>query len=147
MLRSRTSWLPKLRPDQKPKLVADPMGRGRMLIPSPLLVAREISRVRKGRVITAATLRERLARRAGADRTCPLTTGIFLSIVAGAAEEQLAAGKRPVAPYWRVVAEGGILNPKLPPGAVRQAVHLRAEGHRVRKDRGRATWRVLAVPR
>lgn len=130
------SWIPKLRPDQEPKLVADTQGRGTMLIPTPLLVAEELRRVRRGRLITPAALRERLAARFGAARTCPLTTGIFLSIVAGAAEEQIAAGKRPVAPYWRVVDERGRLNPKFPPGTDRQAVHLRREGHVVRRSKG-----------
>jgi len=90
-----------------------------MPVPTPLLVAEEVRRVRKGRLRTPRDLRERLAPRAGADVTCPMTTGILLSINAGAAEEQIAAGKRPVAPYWRVVGEDGRLNPKWPPGPAR----------------------------
>ncbi len=113
-----------------------------MLVPTPLLVAEEVRRVRKGRLLTPGKLRERLAARTGADVTCPMTTGIFLSIIAGAAEEQLAAGKRPVAPYWRVVGEDGRLNPKWPPGRARQAERLRQEGHRVSRDRARDSWSV-----
>ena len=142
MMRTRTSWLPKLRPDQQPKLVNDPRGNGRMLVPTPLLVAEEVRRVRKGRLLSTQELRERLAEHSGADITCPMTTGIFLSILAGAAEEQLAAGKRPVAPYWRVVGDDGTLNPKWPPGPARQAARLRAEGHRVVRDRTRDVWSV-----
>lgn len=141
-MRTRTSWLPKLRPDQEPKFVQDPRGKGRMLVPTPLLVAEEVRRVRKGRLLTPGELRERLAARIGADVTCPMTTGIFLSIIAGAAEEQLAGGKRPVAPYWRVVGEDGRLNPKWPPGPARQAERLRQEGHRVSRDRVRDSWTV-----
>lgn len=141
-MRTRTSWLPKLRPDQEPKFVQDPRGKGRMLVPTPLLVAEEVRRVRKGRLLTPGELRERLAARLGADVTCPMTTGIFLSIIAGAAEEQLAGGKRPVAPYWRVVGEDGRLNPKWPPGPARQAERLRQEGHRVSRDRVRDSWTV-----
>jgi hypothetical protein len=142
MMRSRTSWIPKLRPEQEPKLVKDPHGKGRMLVPTPLLVAEEVRRVRKGRLLTSRDLRERLAARTGADVTCPMTTGIFLSIIAGAAEEQLATGKRPVAPYWRVVGENGRLNPKWPPGPERQAERLRREGHRVSRDRVHGSWSV-----
>jgi hypothetical protein len=122
--------------------VKDPHGTGRMLVPTPLLVAEEVRRVRKGRLVTSRDLRERLAARTGADITCPMTTGIFLSIIAGAAEEQLAAGKRPVAPYWRVVGDNGRLNPKWPPGPERQAERLRREGHRVTRDLVHGSWSV-----
>jgi hypothetical protein len=142
MMRTRTSWIPKLRPEQEPKLVKDPHGTGRMLVPTPLLVAEEVRRVRRGRLVTSRDLRERLAARTGADVTCPMTTGIFLSIIAGAAEEQLAAGKRPVAPYWRVVGDNGRLNPKWPPGPERQAERLRREGHRVTRDLVHGSWSV-----
>ena len=141
--RARVPWVTKLRPDLNPKVVASPRGRGTMLVPTPLLVAEEIRRVRRGRLVTSAELRARLAARLGADQTCPLTMGILLHIVAGAAEEQLAAGKRPVAPYWRVVDEKGMLNPKIPPGPARQAFHLKREGHVVRCMKGSGRWQVV----
>jgi hypothetical protein len=132
-MRSPKPWAPKLRPDQQPKIVHD--RRGRMLVPAPMLVARALRRVATGRLITAAQLRDRLAREADADLTCPLTTGIFLSIIAGATEEALASGRRAVAPYWRVVDPDGSLPPKFPPGPRAQASHLRAEGHRIVRGR------------
>jgi hypothetical protein len=144
---SRVPWVTKLRPDLKPKVVPDPRGHGTMLVPTPLLLAEEIRRVRSGRLVTPAELRDRLARRFGADRTCPLTMGILLHIVAGAAEEQLAAGKRPAGPYWRVVEEKGFLNAKWAPGPERQASHLRREGHQVRKVSGAGRWRVVGPSR
>jgi hypothetical protein len=129
VMHSRTPWRLKLHPEQFPHVVLDP--RGRMLVPTPMQVAQALRRVRWGRLITPAQLRARLARQAGADFTCPMTTGIFLNILAGATEEALAEGRRPVAPYWRVVDDRGGLPPKFPPGPARQAVHLRAEGHQV----------------
>ena len=129
VMRSRTPWRLKLHPEQLPKVVPD--ARGRMLVPTPLQVAKALRRVPRSRLITPALLRARLARQSGADFTCPMTTGIFLSILAGAAEEALARGGRPIAPYWRVVDDRGRLPPKFPPGPGRQAAHLRAEGHRV----------------
>ena len=139
---TRTPWRTKLRPEQKPKLVEDPKGRGRMLVPTPLLVAAEIRKVRRGATITPAELRERLAQRCGADVTCPLTTGIFLSIVAGATEDDRAAGRRLTAPWWRVVDEKDRVSEKVPPGPDRQAELLRAEGHAlVRQGRARR-WTV-----
>jgi hypothetical protein len=136
--RSRVPWVEKLRPDLKPKVVTNPWGPGRMLVPTPLLIAAELRKVRRGHLITVARLRDRLARNAGAEATCPLTTGIVLHIVAGATEERLTAGGRPTAPYWRVVGPKGELNPKWPPGAGRQARHLRSEGHRIVRRGG--TW-------
>lgn len=133
MMRSTKSWLPKLRPDQQPKVVRD--RRGRMLVPAPMLVAKALRRVPSGRLITAEQLRERLARAARVDLTCPMTTGIFLSIIAGAAEEEIAAGRRPVAPYWRVVRSDGSLPEKFPVRRGVQSAHLRAEGHRIARGR------------
>ena len=141
--RPRVPWVAKLRPELKPKVVASPRGRGTMLVPTPLLVAEEVRRVRRGRLVTPAELRRRLAIRFAADQTCPLTMGILLHIVAGAAEEQLAAGRRPVAPYWRVVDEKGALNPRIPPGSDRQAAHLRREGHLVRRMTGSGRLQVV----
>lgn len=131
-IKSRKPWKVKLNPDQLPRVVQ--ARQGRMLVPSPMLVAESLRRVPTGKLITPAQLRARLARKAGVDITCPMTTGIFLSIVAGATEEALAEGRRAVAPYWRVVDEKGRLPPKFPPGRPRQAEHLRAEGHRLTRD-------------
>ncbi|HYM60375.1 MAG TPA: hypothetical protein VEZ11_05735 [Thermoanaerobaculia bacterium] len=139
-MNSRKPWEEKLKPEQQPHLVEDSRGRGLMLVPTPLIVAAEIRRVARGRLITPEALRDRLAKRYGAAFTCPMTTGIFLSIIAGAAEDQLARGSRPVAPYWRVVQTSGVLNPKWPPGPDRQASHLRAEGHRL--ERATRGWRI-----
>lgn len=139
----RVPWVTKLRPELEFKLVPNPRGHGTMLVPTPLLVAEEIRRVRRGRLVTPAELRARLARRFGADQTCPLTLGILLHIVAGASEERLAAGKRAIAPYWRVVEGTGKLNPKIPFGPSRQAMHLRREGHVVRRVIGLEQWQVV----
>ena len=125
----------KLRPEQKIDLVDNPRGPGKMLIPTPMLVAEEMRKIRKGQLKTPSAIRESLAMKNGAQVACPMTTGIFINIVAGAAEEDIAAKRKPVAPYWRVVPENGRLNPKLPYGEERQAKHLRAEGHKVTRDK------------
>jgi alkylated DNA nucleotide flippase Atl1 len=62
--------------------------------------------------------------------------------VAGAAEEQIEAGKRPVAPFWRVVENDGTLRKRNPAGPAVQARHLRQEGHRVTRAKGKEIWRV-----
>lgn len=135
MMRSKAPWTSKLRPEMEPKVVKDPRGRGMMLVPTPLLVAEEISRVEAGHLITPSRIRSRLATRFNADVTCPLTTGIFLNIIAGAAEEQMERGETPVAPYWRVVDEDGTLREKTPFDPERQALRLKEEGVETRQGK------------
>jgi hypothetical protein len=71
-----------------------------MLIASPLEIGKVIRNVPAGNVMTLPDLRHHLALRFQADYTCPLTTGIFLRILADAAEEEAGTDN---CPYWRVV--------------------------------------------
>ena len=137
MKRSRVPWTAKLRPEMKHEIAPDPKGRGQMLFPTPLLVAEEIATIPKGHLVTISELRGRLARRYRADLACPLMTGIFYNLIAGAAEEQIFDGAQPLAPYWRVVLDNGTLSPKTPSGPHTQAGHLRREGHSVQTVRGK----------
>ena len=139
MKRGRVPWVQKLRPEMKQEIVADPKGRGQLLLPTPLLIAQEISTVRPGHLLKVSVLRAQLAARFGADLTCPLMVGIFYNIIAGAAEEQISAGETPLAPYWRVVPDNGTLSPKTPAGPERQAEHLREEGHIVEMVKDKLT--------
>ena len=92
-------------------------------------------KVRKGKLATVRQLRERLATQFNTDSTCPMTLGIFLMIVAQAAEEDSQAGSKRIAPYWRVIKADGSLNPKFPGGVKAQAAHLKEEGHRIIADK------------
>ena len=141
MTQTRKPWVSKLRPEMAPKIVEDPRGRGKMLVPTPLLVAEEIRKTKKGELVTPGEIRSRLAERFKANLTCPLTTGIFINILAGAAEEELKEGKSVTAPYWRVVSEEGYLSEKTPPGPELQAQHLKKEGRNV--ERVKNKWRVV----
>lgn len=132
-LKSRIPWREKLEKPQQPKLVKVPpkmarFGKGTMLIPTPRLVDELLRRIPKGKLVTIGEIRKRLAADFAADVTCPLTTGIFVRIVAEAAEEDRANGRQRVAPYWRVIKDDGSLNPKFPGGGQLQAQHLRREG-------------------
>jgi hypothetical protein len=117
------------------------LGPGKMLIPTPLEVDAEIRTAnKKGKLITTAEIRDRMARRHGAKLTCPLVTGIFVRVSAEAAEEDRAEGKTRITPYWRVIQEDGSLLEKIPGGAEAQAKLLRSEGHEI--DRTRKAPRV-----
>jgi alkylated DNA nucleotide flippase Atl1 len=131
------SWRQKMENAREAKVVAIPpkmqkrFGTGKLLIPNPFDLEALIRKVPRGKLITQAQLRQELAGAAGADLACPITTGIFLRIVAEAAAEAASAGKSRVTPYWRVVRDDGRLFEKLPGGPVEQARHLEAEGHRI----------------
>ena len=143
MMSNKTSksWREKLEKDIRPKLVNVPekwakrIGHGKMLVPSPLLVDTVIKRVAKGKLATVNNIRDYLADKYKADMTCPLTTGIFLNIAANTAEEDKAKGKTKITPYWRVLKEGGFLNPKFPGGVKRQASYLKQEGFEILKGK------------
>ena len=126
-----------------PKVVEGPpkwekrFGGRRVLVPTPLLVDGLIRKVRKGKLVTVRRIRERLAKDFNAEATCPLTTGIFVRIVAETAEEDLQAGKKRVTPYWRVVRDDGSLNEKFPGSVEEQAARLREEGHLIETGKGK----------
>jgi hypothetical protein len=131
--RSRVPWREKMERPQEPKLVQVPpkmsqFGKGMMLIPTPKLVDEIVRQVARGRLVTVGEIRRKLAADFSADLTCPLTTGIFVRIVAEASEEDRANGRKRVAPYWRVIKDDGSLNPKFPGGEQLQARYLRGEG-------------------
>jgi len=142
MARAQKSAREKLEREGLPKVVDDPRGRGRMLIPKPLDVDALVRRVQRGKLATVDQIRERLAIDAQADLTCPLTTGIFLRIAAEAAEEDLERGETDITPYWRVVKGDGSLNEKLPGGVEAQADRLRNEGHSIELSKGEKPPRV-----
>jgi len=130
-------------PKGLPKIVRGPakwektFGGRRVLIATPLLVDREIRKVKKGKLTTVNQIRARLARDFKADSTCQITTGIFIRIVSEVAEEERRMDKKKVTPYWRVLREGGYLNEKYPGGTKVQAVHLRKEGHAILPSKGK----------
>ena len=147
-MRLRRSWREKLEKAPAPKIVRIPpkmqkrLGKGTMLIPSPLDVDARIREAGRGRLVTQPQIRGDLARACGADVACPITTGIFLRIAAEAAEEDRRAGKKRVTPYWRVVRDDGSLIEKFPGGVEAQAARLIAEGHAIEPGRGSRPPRV-----
>jgi len=143
MVKTRKSWRAKLEKEQEPRVVDVPpkmakrFGTGKMLIATPLLVDALIRKVEKGKLVTIRQLRERLAKDFKVDSTCPLTTGIFVRIVAETAEEDLRMGRSDITSYWRVIRDDGSLNEKFPGGVEAQAAHLEGEGHIIEPGKGK----------
>lgn len=106
-------------------------GSGTLVVPAPLEVDEVMRAVPKGKLTTIDQIRTALAKKHQVDVACPMCTGIFAWIAAHAAEEEKAAGKKKITPYWRTLKNGGELNQKYPGGAAGLKKLLAAEGHRV----------------
>jgi hypothetical protein len=136
------SWKSRLRPERQARIVLDPQQGDRVLIATPLAVAAEIAAVPSGELLTFAELRERLAQRYGADRSCALTTGLFASIVAGATGEDLRAELTPRWPVWRLIGNDGRLAGHWALDARYRAARLHEEGHTIARQG--SAWKVIA---
>jgi hypothetical protein len=147
-MKTRKSWREKMETDQEPKIVKLPpegwarMGGRTMLVSTPRDVDALMRKIPKGKIITSALLRQKLAGDFGAECACPTSTGIFVRIAAEAAEEDRAAGAKRITPYWRVIAKDGGLNEKFPGGVKAQAENLKAEGFQIEPSTGKKPPRV-----
>jgi hypothetical protein len=117
----KKSWLDKLNENKEPKIkkididFADIPAGSNMFIATPKLIDQYINEIGVGKRIDLKTLRKDLAIEHNADYTCPVTTGIFLRIVAEANYEKLQQGKhlQEITPFWRVIEPNSALAKKL----------------------------------
>jgi hypothetical protein len=117
----KKSWLDKLNENKEPKIkrididFADIPSGSNMLIATPKIIDKYIQEIGVGKRIDTKTLRKDLAIEHNADYTCPVTTGIFLRIVAEANYEKLQQGKHleEITPFWRVIESNSTLAKKL----------------------------------
>lgn len=77
-----------------------------LLVVTPLLVDAYIRAIPSGQTRTIPEMRDAFAASEGCDGTCPMSTSIFVRMVAEAALEDLAEGKpvSEVAPFWRMIS-------------------------------------------
>jgi hypothetical protein len=116
-----TTWAEKLNCGKEPKVkkidfaFADIPANSNMFIATPLLIDKYINQIPKGKKVTTQTMRKDLAIENKADYTCPVTTGIFLRIVAEAGFEKYKAtsSTKGLTPFWRVIEPGSALAKKL----------------------------------
>lgn len=114
----------------KVKIIADEKtivkyGGTKMLLAPPIAYDKVMRQISNGELITVSLIRDYLAEQYGADFTDPLTSGIFVSIVAWASEQR-ASDKTP---YWRTLKRNGELNQKFPGGQEKQKELLENEGN------------------
>ena len=100
-------------------------GGSKMLIAPPLEYNDIMAQVPEGKLITALEIRKYLAIKHGAEFTCPMTAGIFISLAAQASCER----EDDRIPFWRTLKTDGDLNPKYPGGIEYQKEMLSKEGH------------------
>jgi hypothetical protein len=86
-----------------------------MYISTPQIIESYIKQIAKGKSVDTVTMRNDLAVENNAVFTCPLTTSIFLRIVAEAAHEQLEQGValKNITPFWRMIESNSPLAKKL----------------------------------
>lgn len=118
---SKKTWLDKLSEKKEPKIkridfdFADIPANSNMFIATPQIIDNYIKQIPKGKNVTVQTIRKDLAIENRADYTCPVTTGIFLRIVAEANFEkfQQANSLKDITPFWRVIEPNSKLSKKL----------------------------------
>jgi alkylated DNA nucleotide flippase Atl1 len=108
---------------------------GTMLVSTPQEIKAYVQRIPYGYLATIEDLRAALAQAHGTDIACPVSTAIFLGVVARAAEEYRAQGQDNISPYWRILKPKGLLNPKYPGGVEAQRQRLEAEGFVLRHSK------------
>ncbi len=86
-----------------------------MFVGTPLIVDDYINSIPQGETQTIIGLRNELARRNKCDAMCPVSTSIFIRMVAEAAIEEMGEGKTvsDVSPFWRVLASDDKITKKL----------------------------------
>ena len=110
---NRKSWVEKRDIKKEPvvkkldKNFADMHAGEKMLIATPAIVDGYIRQIPAGQQSNLSQMRKDLAAEYHADVTCPVTSGIFLRIVAEAAWEECQAGKpiKNITPFWRIMDE------------------------------------------
>ena len=85
----------------------------KMLIPTPLIIEEYINHFEPGNISEVETMRNDLAIEYGADFTCPMTTGIFLRIVAEYNYENLSNKGTEISPFWRIIDPNSKLSDRL----------------------------------
>ncbi len=118
---ARKTWHEKLHSDKPHKVArldkkfADMPDGCLMFIATPLIVNDYIRSIPYGMEKDLKTMRAELARAYGADKSCPVTAGIFLRIVSEAAYEDFRSGRKEseITPFWRMLRPGMKIIPKL----------------------------------
>jgi hypothetical protein len=117
----KKTWLSKLSETKEPKIkriefdFADIPANCSMFIATPQIIDNYIKQIPKGKKETVQTMRKDLAIENRAEYTCPVTTGIFIRVVAEANFEKYtqSGSLKGITPFWRVIEPNSTLSKKL----------------------------------
>ena len=120
MPRAKKTWAEKMntKPPHHVVLEKDFAGipKGAKLhISSPVEIAAELKTIPPGSFMSIQAFRRRLAEKNKCDATCPVSTSIFLRIVAEHTWEEFnsSSSTQDLAPFWRVVESSSPMAKKL----------------------------------
>ena len=120
MPRAKKTWAEKMnaKPPHHVVLEKDFAGipKGAKLhISSPVEIAAELKTIPPGSILSNQAFRRRLAEKNKCDATCPVSTSIFLRIVAEHTWEEFnsSSSTQDLAPFWRVVESSSPMAKKL----------------------------------
>jgi hypothetical protein len=120
MPRAKKTWAEKMnaKPPHHVVLEKDFAGipKGAKLhISSPVEIAAELKTIPPGSFMSIQAFRRRLAEKNKCDATCPVSTSIFLRIVAEHTWEEFnsSSSTQELAPFWRVVESSSPMAKKL----------------------------------
>ena len=120
MPRARKTWAEKMKAKPPLHVILDkdfagiPKG-SKLHISCPVEVAKELKSITPGSIISIQAFRRRLADKNNCDATCPVSTSIFLRIVAEHTWEEFSrtGSTKDLAPFWRVVESNSPMAKKL----------------------------------
>jgi hypothetical protein len=117
----KKSWLDKLQEKKEAKVkhtdikFADIPADSEMYIATPQIIDNYIKQIPEGKKVSVLNMRKDLAIENNAEYTCPVTTGIFLRIVAEANYEKYTQTNslKDITPFWRIIEPNSALVKKL----------------------------------
>ena len=120
MPRAKKTWAEKMKAKPPHHVVLDkdfagiPKG-AKLHISSPEEIAAELKTIPPGSFMSIQAFRRRLAEKNKCDATCPVSTSIFLRIVAEHTWEEFnsSSSTQDLAPFWRVVESSSPMAKKL----------------------------------
>ena len=120
MPRAKKTWAEKMNAKPAHHVVLEkdfagiPKG-AKLHISSPVEIAAELKTIPPGSFMSIQAFRRRLAEKNKCDATCPVSTSIFLRIVAEHTWEEFnsSSSTQDLAPFWRVVESSSPMAKKL----------------------------------
>ena len=120
MPRAKKTWTEKMQAKPPHYVILDkdfagiPKG-SKLLISCPVEVAAELKNITPGTIISIQAFRRKLAEKNNCDAACPVSTSLFLRIVAEHTWEEFSrtGSTKGLAPFWRVVESSSPMAKKL----------------------------------